>query len=225
MALDLAIVLACSQGWAPPTVRVFAFVPHCLSLGRNQDEPWLLERCKSLGIPWARRPTGGGAVLHAGDVCFSVVAPANDSKVGGSVRRSYCQISEAVVWALAAVGIDRVEICQGPPPTVRGGICFATSAPWEVTAQGAKLVGHAQWRHRGVILHQGVIRMRGDTALETQLFGRSLGPDLCELLGQEVSYSNMVEALRRGFAKALNLELVSGRLTGREMELALALAS
>jgi len=224
MAVDVALHAACARGLAPPTLRIFSFHPPCLSLGRHQRDDALLAKCRALGLSWARRPTGGGAVLHAGDVCFSLVAPLDDPHVGGPLRRSYCQVAAALTRALRALGLDAAQACEGAPRPQRGGACFAAPAPLEVVAEGAKLVGSAQWRRGGVLVHQGAVRTRADAALEAELFGAPLGPTLCRLLGRDLDYQEVARALVEGFAQALGLELVPAPLTPWEEETARRLA-
>jgi lipoate-protein ligase A len=220
MAVDLAIHAACARGDAPPTLRVYGFQPICLSLGRHQRDETMLKRCYELGLPWVRRPTGGGAVLHAGDVCYSVVAPVGDPTVGGPLRRSYCQVAVALVRALRLLGLESAQVCEGAAHPPRGGPCFASPAPLEVTAFGAKLVGNAQWRRGGTILIQGSLRTHAHAALERVLFGLPLGPTMSQLLGRELRYEEVAEALRDGFAQALGLRVEPQPITLLEEELA-----
>ncbi len=220
MAVDLAIHAACAKGEAPPTLRVYAFHPMYLSLGRHQKDEQLLRRCEELGLPWVRRPTGGGAVLHAGDVCYSVVAPLGDPAVGGPLRRSYCQVAKALIRALQLLGLESVQMCEGVSRPSRGGPCFASPAPLEVMALGAKLVGNAQWRRGGGLLIQGSIRTHAHLTLEMELFGLPLGSTVSQLLGRDLRYEEVAKALREGFAQALGLQLEPQTITPPEEGLA-----
>ncbi len=222
MALDEALAELCGQGASPPTLRAFVFEGRCLSLGRLQPASPLAQRAEALGIGTVRRPTGGGAVLHAGDICYAVVAPLDDPAVGGPLRRSYCQMALALARALESLGVTSPRVCEATARAARAEACFASSSAFEVTAGGAKLVGSAQLRRRGALLQQGSLRTVADHALEVSLFGSSLGPSLAELLGRVPSLAEVAEALRRGFAEVLGLELEPGSLLPHEEALARA---
>src|SRR5258707_15845452 len=56
-----------SGGLAEPVLRLFQFPPPGITLGRAQDASRVLDlpRCERDQVPWAVRPTGGRAPLHA----------------------------------------------------------------------------------------------------------------------------------------------------------------
>ena len=66
MVTDQAILQACNEGKAPPTLRFYGWNRPTLSLGYSQVEARHVDRgrCRALDIPMVRRPTGGRAVLH-----------------------------------------------------------------------------------------------------------------------------------------------------------------
>jgi len=75
MAMDEAILEAHLAGLAPPTLRLYGFKPPAVSLGHTQKVPdGLLMRTQAAGFDLVRRPTGGRAVLHFGDLTYSFVA-------------------------------------------------------------------------------------------------------------------------------------------------------
>ncbi|MBI1886010.1 MAG: lipoate--protein ligase family protein [Chloroflexi bacterium] len=226
MAIDEA-VLESVAGGAAPVLRVFQFERPCLSLGRFQDARRGLdpERCASAGVEVVRRPTGGRAVLHAGDLCYAVAAPLADAAVGGSpgragVRDSYCRIAAVLARALALVGLPEADVAAGsgwsPDPSPG---CFTFSGPFEIAGDGAKLVGSAQLRRSGALLQQGSIRLAADEALECRILGRST-PSLRDVLGREVACSEMADALRRAFRATLALPLEDAAPTPTEAALA-----
>jgi lipoate-protein ligase A len=104
---------------------------------------------------------------------------------------------------------------------------------YEITVQGKKLVGSAQVRRQNVVLQHGALPLTGDVtrlvnylclsnderaALQVTLQRRAI--TLQDALGQNLPAKEVAEALARGFAQALNLHLVPGRLTHQEQTLA-----
>ncbi|MDP2950680.1 MAG: biotin/lipoate A/B protein ligase family protein [Chloroflexota bacterium] len=204
MAIDDALLTLCGQGQSPPTLRLFSFRPPCLSLGRFQPAQALD------GLQVVRRPTGGRAVLHRGDICYSVVAPANHPLVAGSIRQSYQKIARALAEGLAILGLSplRPAFARSRPPGTAW--CFDAVAPYELTLNGAKLVGSAQVRRHGALLQQGSIRLAPD--------GR--GQSIEEVLGRRLQRREVAQALVEGFARAWGVDFRPGRLSAEEEELA-----
>jgi len=212
MAVDDALLTLWGQGQSPPTLRLFGFRPPCLSLGRFQPMP--PDTFRESGLEVVRRPTGGRAVLHRRDVCYSVIAPADHSLVAGSILQSYGKIARALAEALALLGLPSLEeaAAQGPLPAADW--CFEAIAPHELALDGAKLVGSAQLRRDGILLQQGSIRLAPSG-------GQPPGAiSLEEALGRRVSHREMASALVEGFGHAWGVAFRRGRLTAEEEQLA-----
>jgi lipoate-protein ligase A len=212
MAVDDALLMLCGQGLSPPTLRLFGFRPPCLSLGRFQPTP--PETWRGAGLEVVRRPTGGRAVLHRGDICYSVVAPADDPLVAGSIHQSYAKIARALAEALAILGLPPLQeaAAQGRLPAADW--CFEAMAPHELALDGAKLVGSAQLRRDGILLQQGSIRLASPGGQP------SAAASLEEALGRRVSRREMASALVEGFTCAWGVQFRRGRLTAKEEQLA-----
>ncbi|HEV2104294.1 MAG TPA: hypothetical protein VGU27_01100, partial [Candidatus Eisenbacteria bacterium] len=78
MARDAGLLAAVADGrLAEPVLRLFAFAPHGITLGRLQDpaRELDLERLARDRVPWAVRPTGGRAIFHAEEWTFSLTTP------------------------------------------------------------------------------------------------------------------------------------------------------
>jgi lipoate-protein ligase A len=163
MRRDAALLAAAERG-APAVLRLFAFRPFGITLGRGQDAARALDlaRCAAEGVPWAQRPTGGRAIFHAEEWTFSLAAPLGDERWGGSPAESYASLSALIARALARLGLP-VEFARGArraadePAAPLAAACFAASARHEITAAGRKLVGIAQRRTRAALLQQGSI--------------------------------------------------------------------
>jgi lipoate-protein ligase A len=232
MALDEAIMRAVGGGLARPTLRLYAWEPPCLSLGRAQpgDE---VDRaaCARDGVQVVRRATGGRAILHTDELTYSVVAPPHEPRLAGDVLTSYRRLSQALLAALQHLGIVAQSL-----PTQHGGrpersdrnttppVCFEVPSHYELTSSdGRKLVGSAQMRAQGAILQHGALPLAGDIARICRYLAEPPQPDrvraraatLENVLGQQVSWEQAAEAMLAGFA-ALNLTLSPGELAPQE---------
>ncbi|MCJ7509882.1 MAG: lipoate--protein ligase family protein [Dehalococcoidia bacterium] len=212
MAVDDALLTLCGRGHSPPTLRLFSFRPPCLSLGRFQPVP--PETHREAGLEVVRRPTGGRAVLHRGDICYSVIAPVDHPLLAGSIHQSYGKIARALAEGLAILGLPplREAAAQGRLPA--GEWCFEAIAPHELALDGAKLVGSAQLRRDGILLQQGSIRLASPGGQP------SAAISLEESLGRRVPRREMARALVEGFTRAWGVRFRRGRLTAEEEQLA-----
>ncbi|UCH87710.1 MAG: lipoate--protein ligase family protein [Dehalococcoidia bacterium] len=212
MAVDDALLTLCGQGQSSPTLRLFSFRPPCLSLGRFQPIP--PETCREPALEVVRRPTGGRAVLHQRDICYSVIAPADHPLVAGSIHQSYAKIARALAEGLAILGLPPLEEAAAQGRLPEADWCFDAVAPHELALDGAKLVGSAQLRRDGILLQQGSIRLAhpdGEPPPTTSLE---------EALGRRVSRREIASALVEGFRRAWSVQFRRGRLTAEEEQLA-----
>lgn len=165
-------------GWSRPT----------LSLGFHQRQ--LERRWQELAtagvIDLVRRPSGGRAVLHAGEITYALVWPRpNLSRV--EAYRQACGWLQATFSALSLPLTFGVQPAAQPPSN-----CFASSTAADlVHGCGAKRIGSAQLWRRGSLLQHGSILVDPPAALWRDLFAAeppSLPPlpvdrtGLCQLL-------------------------------------------
>ncbi|MBI5715903.1 MAG: lipoate--protein ligase family protein, partial [Chloroflexi bacterium] len=242
MAIDEAIISSVTRGESLPTLRFFDWSPPCLSLGHAQViEDVDLDRLESFGYGIVRRPTGGKAILHIDEITYSVVTRQDDSRVEGGIVESYRRLSEGLMRGLGLMDLLVTTSPPSPPPLMRtpasgegvGGevICFEVPSNYEITVIGKKLIGSAQARKRGIVLQHGSLPLTGDIARICDVLkfendeAREKGKDrlrsraitLEGALMQVVPYQTAAQALTQGFKEKLNLELVEGELTKKEM--------
>jgi lipoate-protein ligase A len=241
MAADEAILAAVAAGNSPPTLRLYAWTPACLSLGygqraREADAGRLAERGWSL----VRRPTGGLAILHTDELTYSLALPLNDSLASGGIVESYQRISTALLAALETLGAqpraepkDR-DAAPNPSP-----VCFETPSHYEITVSGRKLVGSAQARKGGGLLQHGTLPLTGDLARICDALAypdeaargaakrevRARAITLAEALGREIDWQTAADAVARGFADALGVIFTRGELSPDERGAAERLAA
>lgn len=226
MAVDEAILRSVADGAAPPALRVYAWEPGCLSLGRGQPvDDADLEALEAAGFDLVRRPTGGRAILHIDELTYSVVAPRTEPRLAGGVVESYRRLSRGLVCGLERVGVpDIVADRRAENRRLQAPVCFEISSDYEVAVDGRKLVGSAQMRRRGVVLQHGAVPLYGDIARICPLLAghpdparvRAHATTVEETLGHRITWSEAADAVVAGFAEALNLRFKPVTLTGEE---------
>jgi lipoate-protein ligase A len=245
MALDEAILEATARQEAPPTLRLYAWSPPCLSLGYAQalcDVDQAELRLK--GWQLVRRPTGGRAILHADELTYSVCGPADEPRLAGSVLESYRVLAQALLWALQKLGIPaqaQERPKTGNPGSKAAGepnpVCFETPSDYEITVAGKKLIGSAQARRKEGVLQHGSLPLSGDLTRITQvlsfngsggysetmqrqaasrLLERATTVEAC--LGSRISWDLAAQAFSEAFCEKLDLELQPGEPTQAELK-------
>jgi lipoyl(octanoyl) transferase len=141
---------------------VYSWTRPTLSFGRHQPAAGFydVERIRAAGLDVVRRPTGGRAILHDREVTYSVTAPLESHE---PLRQAYSRINQILLDGLARLGIVAglaSPSAHAPSPSIRP--CFETPSQGEVVADGAKLVGSAQWRDGGALLQHGSILVEDD---------------------------------------------------------------
>jgi lipoate-protein ligase A len=164
MAVDEAILEACGHGDSPPTLRLYAWQPACLSLGYAQPIGDVdFARLQTNGWDLVRRPTGGRAVLHTDELTYSVIGPPDEPLLAGTVLEAYNRLAAALVEALRLLSLpvevqERLNAINKTPNPV----CFEVPSTYEITVNGKKLVGSAQARRKEGVLQHGSLPLTGD---------------------------------------------------------------
>lgn len=187
MAVDEALLL---HG-AIPTLRLYRWEPHGVSLGyfqRAADFPW--DRFAREGVPVVRRLTGGGAIFHGDEITFSITAPLAHPLLEGTVLASYGRVHGAIAFALSRLLPDTVRVSPRGKIPIRSDVagspwCFHESTAFDLAAGGTraepssrgKIVGSAQRRTGGRVLHHGSIVLRVNRFTPEVASVESLGGD------------------------------------------------
>jgi lipoate-protein ligase A len=233
MARDEAIMEAVAAGDSPATLRFYQWAPTCLSLGRRQPlDGVALAACHADGVDVVRRATGGWAILHTDELTYSVALRPDDPRVSGAILDTYRTLSQGLIAGLRLLGAD-AEM----NPVIPGGAqntsaaCFEAPSAYEITISRRKLMGSAQTRPAGRILQHGSLPLHGDIArvaryltfaseqerhaLVTHL--RERATTLGDALGRQIAFGEAAQAMARGFAEALNVDLAPGEPSTNEV--------
>ncbi len=181
MAIDTWLLDRQSQGH-PPTLRFYTWHPAALSLGYHQRQvsaEWAKLTWQGEAIAQVRRPTGGRAVLHQGDLTYALVT----SGVKGNRLQVYQTLCEFLIQGWRSLGVE-LHYGQAGRGYLQNPSCFGTATGADLlTIAGAKLVGSAQVYRGSAILQHGSMPLHLDPDLFEQVFGtRPVLPDLPERL-------------------------------------------
>jgi lipoate-protein ligase A len=220
MAVDRWLLEQHLSGQHPPTLRFYTWSPPAISLGYHQKkypEHWQHLTWQGEKVDLVRRPTGGRAVLHQGDLTYAVV----NSGLNGSRVEAYQKICEFLILGWSQLGVDLHYGAAG-----RGYIhnpdCFGTATDADlVTVDGYKLIGSAQLRRSGAILQHGSMRLQPDTKLFTEVFGAESFTNV--QLPQNLSIEQMIAVLIAAASDCFGIELAVQPLSEDEWKAILAL--
>jgi len=219
MALDEAMLIMKEKKTTPSTLRLYTFTPSAVTIGYFQkiNEVVDLDFAREEGIPIIRRITGGGAVFHDeyGEITYSVTSTTD--YFSSDVQESYREICGGLVYTLEEFGVK----AKFEPIN-------------DVTVGGKKISGSAQIRRGRVILQHGTFMYNTDIPKLGRLFkvpkekliahGANTIFDrvttLTREVGRTVTKEEVIDALKRGFSKAFNSDIMVDRVLDEELDLA-----
>jgi lipoate-protein ligase A len=229
MAIDEALTEAVGEGRSPQVVRLYGFSPPTLSLGRFQPARGLAD-ARALaadGVTLVRRPTGGHAVLHDGELTYSVILSKEkiEASLGSARKRAvYEFIARILVAGLANLGVAGV-INASQKGDARNPDCFGSAGEYEISSSaGRKLIGSAQMTTRRAILQHGSIPWENPGLKVFRYLRVEQPPDSHppSCLDEETGRRHSFEQVRDAFAAAFraSLQAVDSKLSAAEEEAA-----
>lgn len=221
MAIDSWLLNQHVRGLQPPSLRFYTWTSPTLSLGYHQSQfpdHWKRLTYEGQPVPLVRRPTGGRAVLHQGDLTYALIT----SGVAGSRRAMYEQLCQFLIEGWKTLGVELGFGVAGRG-YIKNPNCFGTATAADlVMADGYKLIGSAQVYRSGCVLQHGSIQLRPDGELFERVFGEKLvQPNLPMGLVSESSNDEIAAALTTAAQKSFGVDFAVQPLTAVELERAM----
>lgn len=213
MALDRWLLEQHRLGTWPSVLRFYQWETATISLGYHQKR-WP-ERWRSLShnhqpLELVRRPTGGRAVLHQGELTYSIIT----SGLEGKRAEIYEQVCQFLLQGWQSLGVP-LGFGQAGRGYIHNPDCFGTATAADlVTETGAKLIGSAQLWQVGCLLQHGSMRLEPDGELLKQVFGKV---DVLPELPQGLTVEQIMTALRLAAQDCFGVELRERQLTEAEL--------
>ncbi|HIK38662.1 MAG: lipoate--protein ligase family protein [Geminocystis sp.] len=192
----------------PPTLRFYTWNPPAISLGRHQKKH-LPPHWHTIPLPMVRRPTGGRAVLHQGDLCYAVIT----SVEKGSLYTIYREISQFLIEGWRRLGLQlhfgSKQYCLSSPN------CFhlATAADL-VDCRGGKLIGSAILKQGDSILQHGSMLLSPNPQLFEQVFQ---SPPPQPLIPPSLSLPQIIHSLTAAARDCFRCQFLLQPLSPKEM--------
>jgi len=218
MAIDSWLLDQHAKGLQPSSLRLYTWKAPTLSLGYHQrqfPDHWNNLHYRGQLVEIVRRPTGGRAVLHQGDLTYAIVT----SGLNGSRREVYRQLCQFLIEGWQSLGIE-LSLGKGGRDYSKSPNCFgmATSADL-VMNDGYKLIGSAQVYREGCVLQHGSIRLQPDSDLFETVFGeRLIRTTLADTGSKNYELSRIVEALTKSASEHFQVEFETQRLNDAKIK-------
>jgi lipoate-protein ligase A len=217
MAIDRWLLERHAQAHHPSTLRFYTWSPVALSLGhfqRNYPTHWHQIHWRGIPLDIVRRPSGGRAVLHQGDLTYALIT----SGLRGDRKQNYQHLCQFLINGWRNLGIH-LHYGQAGRSYLRNPNCFGTATPADlVDTQGRKLIGSAQKYQGSAVLHHGSMRLMPDASLLRQVFGDredSIVPMPPELPVDRL-FESVIKAITLAAQDYFDIELIIAPLSPEE---------
>jgi len=144
-----------------------------------------------------------------------------------SILGAYKQICQGLILALQQLGVN-TELGESDSSYRQLQDCFLATTTADLHYHGKKMVGSAQARRGNGVLQHGSILLRqeqdlmdrlltgGDTTVKAKSLQRHA--NLFDILGKQVAYDDIQDAIRRGFEQAFDCSMQQSSLCAAELE-------
>ncbi len=153
-----------------PILRLYGWKPS-LSFGRfcKPAQSVDLSLAKKRGVSCVRRITGGGILVHGGDLSYSIILPSSFAKERG-VKGSYRFLLIFLIRLYEKLGLDAGFVTEFKKEEKESNICLAGSESYDILIDGMKMGGNAQRHTKKAMLQHGSIPIHFDRHLLEPLF-------------------------------------------------------
>ncbi len=215
MAIDAWLLQQHRQGKHPPALRFYKWQPVAISLGYHQrryPSEWHSLSWAGQKLDLVRRPTGGRAVLHQGDLTYSLIT----SGVKGKAIEVYEHICQFLIQGWQSLGMN-IDYGVAGRDYIHQANCFALATGADlVDNQGRKFIGSAQLRRGDAVLQHGAMLLEQDSSLFEKVFHQP-APER-PLVPSGLSLERMMEALVKAAGECFGADFIVRPLSPEEWQ-------
>ena len=220
MALDEALL----EGYQEddlPILRLSGWKP-ALSLGRfsNARKNVDIQRLEQENFACIRRMTGGGVLVHGGDLSYTLILPRKLLKDKG-VKESYRYLCGFLIRIYEKLGQNAHFACDLKLDGGSSDICLAGNEAYDIVIESKKMGGNAQRYTRQALFQHGSIPMSVDESYLKLFFLKESGLEhaaTLQRLGIEVVYEELARLLIEAFSEMFDVNIVVDTLHSSEKQ-------
>lgn len=202
-----------------PILRLCQWEP-ALSLGRfsKPDKSLDTEELQRQEFPVVRRMTGGGVLVHAGDLSYTLLLP-RDLLNNTGVKENYRYLCRFLLLVYEKLGY-RAGFAGDLGLDLKGSdVCLAGNEAYDIMIGTKKMGGNAQRYTRQVLFQHGSIPIEMDKMRFEDLFlGDSglQGATSLRELGSLIEYKALVRLIGETFKEAYGTKIIPDTLNAHE---------
>jgi len=220
MAVDEALLYSFKE-YDLPILRLYRW-ESSISLGRfsNLLQSIDLKTLQKQNLSFVRRMTGGGILVHGGDLSYSLILPRKYLKDTG-VKESYRYLCGFLINLYAKLGLSADFASNLKLPTSKSNICMSANEPYDIIIDGKKIGGNAQRYSKEVLFQHGSIPMSLDNTCFKNIFlEESALEDVTTLekIGTLVTYEELQTFLLEAFIDTFNVRLIKDDLNPSQIQ-------
>ncbi len=207
MAADEVLLESAQNGTA--SLRFYGWSTATVSLGYFQADKLRRDDEQLASLPFVRRQTGGGALVHHHELTYALALPAASSWQGRGSSSWLCRMHATISDSLRELGVNPETFSnEQPAPNL---LCFHHLTPGDLVLSRAKVVGSAQRKQRGCLLQHGSILLAASPHAPTL-------PGILELTGRTIPIPDLASALEKLFIAKTGWTLTAADWTPGEQE-------
>ena len=216
MAIDSWLLDQHVKGLQPSCLRFYTWRSPTISLGYHQQQfpaHWNSLHWQGQPVNLVRRPTGGRAVLHQGDLTYALIT----SGLKGSRREVYRQLCQFLIEGWQALGV-KLSFGEAGRGYIHNPNCFGSATAADlVMKNGYKLIGSAQVYRDGCVLQHGSMRLQPNSELFEEVFGEKIErPNLPRSLQAKDSMTRISAVLTQAVVRNFDVCMAEQLLTPAE---------
>ncbi|MDO8453872.1 MAG: lipoate--protein ligase family protein [Sulfurimonas sp.] len=220
MAVDEALLQKFSKE-SLPILRLYRW-ERSLSFGRFSDvkSALNLKTLQKEKLSHVRRMTGGGVLMHGGDLSYTLILPRESLKDLG-VKKSYEYLCGFLLELYKKLGLNAAFAHDLKLQTSKSNFCLASYEPYDILIDGKKMGGNAQRYSRDVLFQHGTIPISLNSELFEDLFLEESGLGVAaslDRLQQAITPERLTDRLLEMFKKTFDATLTWDTLGLSEKE-------
>lgn len=209
-----------------PILRLYGW-ESSLSLGRYSSFEGALnkKRIDAEAMPYVRRMSGGGVLVHGTDVSYTLIIPRTALGNTG-IDACYHYLCGFLIRFYEKLGLNPQFASRLSLQTGKSESCLAGTEVYDIMINGEKMGGNAQRYKRNAFLQHGTVPMHLEPSRFNPLFVIDSGLQRAtslKRLGICMDYEQLGCLLKEAFSETFNVALVPDTLTPAEESCAQAL--